>query len=101
MLINLAYARSVRCNNKFKVNNMSNKKDDFEFDDCPICQAMKEGKASTMEELKEAFKKAKEQGAVVGGTMLMKNKGGIFNPRIFIKDYSGLFKAKFSRLFNK
>ncbi|TSC97077.1 MAG: Uncharacterized protein CEN88_195 [Candidatus Berkelbacteria bacterium Licking1014_2] len=41
------------------------------FDDCPICQAMKEargqGRESTMEELKEAFKKAKEQGAVVGG----------------------------------
>jgi len=48
---------------------MSRKKDDFEFDDCPICQAMKEGKASTMKELKEAFKKAKEQGAVVGGKM--------------------------------
>ena len=48
---------------------MSHKKDDFEFDDCPICQAMKKGEASTMKELKEAFEKAKEQGAVVGGKM--------------------------------
>jgi len=49
---------------------MPNGKDDFEFDDdCPICKAMKEGRAGTMEELKEAFKKAKEQGAAVGGTM--------------------------------
>lgn len=38
------------------------------FDDCPICQAMKEGKAGTEEELKEAFRKAKEKGAIVGGT---------------------------------
>lgn len=48
---------------------MTHGKEDFEFDDCPICQAMKAGKAGTMEELKEAFKKAKEQGSVVGGTM--------------------------------
>lgn len=48
---------------------MSHQKDEFEFDDCPICQAMKEGKAGTMEDLKEAFQKAKEQGAVVGGKM--------------------------------
>ena len=53
---------------------MPRKKDDFEFDDCPICQAMKEGKAGTLEELKEAFKKAKEQGAVVGGTMFDEEK---------------------------
>ena len=48
---------------------MPKEKDDFEFDDCPVCQAMKASKAGTMEELKEAFKKAKEQGAVVGGMM--------------------------------
>ena len=36
-------------------------------DDCPICQAMKEGKAGTKEKLKEAFRKAKEKGAVVAG----------------------------------
>ncbi len=49
---------------------MSKKKEEFElFDDCPICQAMKEGKAGTREELKKAFKKAKEKGAIVGGEM--------------------------------
>jgi len=42
------------------------------FDDCPICQAMKkakaEGRSPDLTELKEAFKKAKEQGAMVGGS---------------------------------
>ena len=28
------------------------------FDDCPICQAMKEDRANTMEELKVAFDEA-------------------------------------------
>ncbi|MBU2037315.1 hypothetical protein KJ866_03925 [Patescibacteria group bacterium] len=52
---------------------MSKKKVNFEFfDDCPICQAMKEGKAGTSEELKEAFQKAKEKGAIVGGEMFEK-----------------------------
>ena len=41
------------------------------FDDCPICQAMKVaqggGKELKLEELKEAFKKSKEKGAIVGG----------------------------------
>ena len=41
------------------------------FDDCPICRAMKlakeEGRKPTLAELKEVFKKAKEQGAIVGG----------------------------------
>ncbi len=41
------------------------------FDDCPICQAMKlskeQGREPTLEELKEAFKKAKDEGAIVGG----------------------------------
>jgi len=41
------------------------------FDDCPICQMMRkteeERKNPTMEETKEAFLKAKEQGGVVGG----------------------------------
>ena len=32
------------------------------FDDCAICQAMKEGKASTKTELLEAFAKAKREG---------------------------------------
>lgn len=48
---------------------MPHKNDEgFEFfDDFPICRAMKEGKAGTEEELKEAFQKAKEKGAIVGG----------------------------------
>jgi hypothetical protein len=41
------------------------------FDDCPICRAMKavqeQGRELRTEELKEAFKKAKEKGAMVGG----------------------------------
>lgn len=57
---------------KDKKNNQQN--DDFYFDDCPICQAMKfaeeEGRYPTLEEFREAFQKAKEQGAVVGGKLL-------------------------------
>ena len=50
--------------------NQSHKKEDPEFfDDCPICQATKEGKTS-VEDLKEAFCKAKEQGAVVGDDLI-------------------------------
>lgn len=44
-----------------------NKKDEWEgFDDCPICQAMKEGRAGTTEELKEAFLEVEMKGGVVG-----------------------------------
>jgi len=43
----------------------------FYFDDCPICQAMKkaeeEGRSLTIRELKQAFKKAKKKGTIVGG----------------------------------
>ena len=35
-------------------------------DNCPICKAIKEGRTS-LSELKEAFKQAKEKGAIVGG----------------------------------
>ena len=53
------------------------KKEEF-FDDCPICRAMKaaqeQGRESTSEELKEAFKKAKEEGAVVGGEWFEKSQ---------------------------
>lgn len=46
------------------------------YDDCPICQAMKmaekRGKDLSMEELEEAFRKAKEQGAVLGGSLVSK-----------------------------
>jgi hypothetical protein len=52
------------------------KKEDDEwepFDDCAVCQAMafakREGREPTMEELTAAFKKAKESGAVVGGSL--------------------------------
>lgn len=52
---------------------MTKKKENFDFfDGCSICQAMKEGKAGTLEELKDAFQKAKERGAVVGGEMFEK-----------------------------
>jgi len=44
------------------------------FDDCPICQAMKDArkdrKELTLTQLKDSFKKAKEQGATVGGEEL-------------------------------
>ncbi len=50
--------------------NQKNNKDLF-FDDCSICRAMKaaekEGRNLNEAELKEAFKKAKDNGAVVGG----------------------------------
>ena len=56
--------------------NKKDKKDEF-FDDCPICRAMKaaqeRGKELTLEELKEAFDKAKERGGIVGGEWF-KNK---------------------------
>ena len=46
------------------------------FDDCPICQAMKaaqeQGRELTREELEEAFRKAKEEGAITGGEMFEK-----------------------------
>lgn len=51
--------------------------DDF-FDDCPICRAMKaakeQGREPTISELREAFKKAKENGAIVGGEWFEKSK---------------------------
>lgn len=54
--------------------NPKKSKDEFEFfDDCPICQAMKEGKNS-MEDLEKAFREAKKQGAVVGGELFEKKR---------------------------
>lgn len=41
------------------------------FDDCPICQAIKEGKTS-IADLEEAFEKAKAQGAIVDGPLFDK-----------------------------
>jgi hypothetical protein len=54
-------------------------KDEKEFfDDCPICRLMKavkeQGREPTPEELKEAFKKAKEEGAIVGGEWFKEKK---------------------------
>lgn len=44
---------------------------DFYFDDCEICRAMKEaedrGRGLTESELLESFRKAKSKGAIVGG----------------------------------
>lgn len=49
------------------------------FDDCPICQAMKEAENQGGDlgayELTKAFKKAKEKGAVIGGPLLDKEDG--------------------------
>lgn len=56
---------------EFKVDIVDKFNNEDFFDDCPICQAMKaaqkEGRKLTLEELKEAFKEAKEKGALVGG----------------------------------
>ena len=52
----------------------NNKKDEWEgFDDCAICQAMKNGEASNMEGLMKAFEEAREKGGVVGFGDLTKN----------------------------
>jgi hypothetical protein len=49
-----------------------NQKKEFYFDDCPICQAMKkaeeEGRSPSLNELKEAFRKAKKKGGIVSFT---------------------------------
>lgn len=57
--------------------NTKKKKESFQegdyFDDCSVCQYAKEmeqkGKPQTEEGLREAFQKAKEKGAVVGGSV--------------------------------
>lgn len=50
---------------------MESKNNDMFFDDCLICRAMKaaqdQGRELSMEELKAAFQKAKDEGGVVGG----------------------------------
>lgn len=50
--------------NEFEVELVDKFDDEDLFDDCPICQAMKaakeRGKELSLEELKEAFKKANE-----------------------------------------
>jgi len=46
---------------------------DYYFDDCAVCQYVKEmekkGKLQTESELKTAFEKQRQKGAVVGGSM--------------------------------
>lgn len=46
---------------------MKNKKNEWEgFDDCPVCRAMKNGEANSLEGLMKAFKEAEKMGGVVG-----------------------------------
>lgn len=65
-------------NKELKNENINEEEGEEFFDDCPICQLMKaakeHGREPTLEELKEAFKKAKEQGAVVGGQWFENDK---------------------------
>ncbi|PIP17147.1 MAG: hypothetical protein COX44_01480 [Candidatus Portnoybacteria bacterium CG23_combo_of_CG06-09_8_20_14_all_37_13] len=62
---------------EFKVEIVDKFDDEDFFDDCPVCQAMKfaqeKGRMPTISELREAHKKAKEKGAIVGGELLEKN----------------------------
>lgn len=56
--------------------NKTNNSNEY-FDNCPICETTKkaeeQGKDLTIEELKDAFKKSKEKGAIVGGEMFEEN----------------------------
>lgn len=60
-----------KTNSSSKTNPTTPSDSEFLFDDCPICQAMKaaqnRGKDLSEQELIQAFKKAKNQGAIVGG----------------------------------
>ncbi len=53
-----------------KKKQLKNKKTEKYFDNCPICQAMKNAEEKdqdlTLEELEEAFNEARKKGAVVG-----------------------------------
>ncbi len=65
-----------------KKENNKNKKDEWEgFDDCPICQAMKNGKADNAEGLMKAFQEAKEKGiGMVGFGDNLDGDGSIPSP---------------------
>lgn len=69
LIIKKSYNKTMKKKNKFKLITGPNE-NEF-FDDCPVCRAIKaakeKGKEPTLEELKEAFQKAKDNGAVVGG----------------------------------
>lgn len=60
----------------FKVELANNLNDEDFFDDCPICRMMRhakeEGREPTLAEMKEAYKKAGEQGGIVGGELFNK-----------------------------
>ena len=52
-----------------------NKAKEFQGDDnCPICRAMEDGSANTIEGQMKAFEDAEKQGAVVGGKYFEKEK---------------------------
>jgi len=61
-----------------------NKKDEWEgFDDCAICQAMKNGEANSFEGLKKAFQEAEKNGmgkVGFGNNQDNKGKGSIPSP---------------------
>lgn len=59
--------------NKKKSSSQRKLTDSDYFDDCAVCQFMKDAeqgkKEHSLSELNNAFKKEKEKGAVVGGTL--------------------------------
>ncbi len=59
--------------NKKTVKNI-NSRDMEDLDDCPICQAMKNGEANTMSGLMKAFQKAEKSGAGVTKILIDENK---------------------------
>jgi len=58
---------------KIKRNKFKDKNTDYYFDDCAVCQYMKEvegkGEPQTESGLKTAFERQRQKGAVVGGSM--------------------------------
>lgn len=58
-----------------------NKKDEWEgFDDCPVCQAMKNGEANNLEGLMKAFQEAEKESGVVGFGNINENGNSIPSP---------------------
>lgn len=70
-------AKQKHKTNKFKLEIVDKFDEEDFFDDCPVCQTMKaaqkEGRSPTLPELKEAYQKAKDQGAIVGGEWFEKS----------------------------
>ena len=52
-------------------------KEDYFFDDCPICRFQREmdekAQSPTFEQLRKVFKEAEKSGAIVGGPLLDEN----------------------------